>query len=433
MNVSTNSLIDFELTCVNLNDNDMAHSGYPDEIEELRRGADARGTAAADINSVTVVMADAAALVPSAFSGTSGTDADSWMRRFANYCQYRRLEGDDRLPLFRLLLTDAAADWMQSLPEEMCDDFEEVQAAFRKRFITDAASKSVNVAALWNRKQRHDESAEDFINSTRRLATRIPVEDEALVCHAAIQGLREDTRRFVMLRGAETLDQVMTAARLAEATAIQTTTSGDKAVLRELDDLKRMFSRLIEASTSNKTTVDVNSLTANMATSAAQPSSVATATPAFSVQYVVPTSQQVQGPAGRGNFRGRGRGLRRRGWGPRWNPYSGPPVMSTPYGYVQPYAAPYGPYAQAAPPEQTFSNTMRQPFQMSAATQPFQPQVTTPPVTAQTNQATTTNSVVCSRCGRYHDHNSCPASVALCYRCGLTGHFARCCNVMLPQ
>ena len=286
MNVSTNSLIDFELNVRELKR--QRHDTFR-LLRQNRRAASrrqCRGRAAADINSVTVVMADAAALVPSAFSGTSSTDADSWMWRFANYCQYRCLEGDDLLPLFHLLLTDAAADWMQSLQEEMSDDFDEVQAAFHKRFITDAASKSVNVAALWNRKQRHDESAEDFINSTKRLATRIPVEDEALVCHAAIQGLREDTRRLVMLRGTEMLDQVMTAARLAEVTAIQTKTSGDKVALRELDDLKRIFSRLIKASTSNKIAVDVNSLTANMATSEAQPSSVATATPAFSVQYL---------------------------------------------------------------------------------------------------------------------------------------------------
>jgi len=41
MNVSTNSVIDFELPCANLNDDDMAHSGYSDKIEELRRGGNA--------------------------------------------------------------------------------------------------------------------------------------------------------------------------------------------------------------------------------------------------------------------------------------------------------------------------------------------------------------------------------------------------------
>jgi len=74
----------------------------------------------------------------------------------------------------------------------------------------------------------------------------------------------------------------------------------------------------------------------------------------------------------------------------------------------------------SCPMSQLSPNTMRQPFQMSTATQTFQPQATIPPVTVQTNQATTTNSVVCSRCGRYHDNNSCPGSVALSYRCGLT-------------
>ena len=436
MNVTSNSLVDLEL---DVSDSEMAYnvndarqpsmlSGCPSSRDEPRRDVEAIDRATANVNAVTVVMADAS-LVPPAFSGASVSDADAWLRRFNNYCDYRRLEGDDRLPLFRLLLVDAAADWLQSLPERITDDFGAIQVAFRERFITDAASKSVNVAALWNRKQRHDESAEDFINSTRRLATRIPVEDETLVCHAAIQGLRDETKRFVMLRGAQTLDQVMTAARLAEATAVQAPASSDKAVLRELDDLKRMFGRLIASSTSGKTAVDVSSLTAAPSTSEGQPSTVAPATPAFAVQYVVPATQQVQGPADRGNFRGRGRGLRRRGWGPRWNPSSGPPVMSTPYGCVQPYA-------QVVPPQPTVSNAMRHPFQTPTAAQPFQPQpwnATTSSVTPQMNHAGTTNGVVCSYCGRYHDNHGCPASAALCYRCNYIGHFARCCNVASPQ
>jgi len=376
------------------------------------------------INPVTVVMADAS-LVPPTFSGASGTDADSWVRRFTNYCEYRRLQEDERLPLFRLLLVDAAADWMQSLPREISNDFSAIQTAFRERFITDAASKSVNVATLWTRKQRQDESAEDFINSTRRLATRIPIEDEALVCHAAIQGLRDETKRFVMLRGAQTLDQVMTAARLAEATAAQAPASNDK-VLRELDDLKRMFSRLVASTAADKTVTvtDVNSLTPTPTVTDGQPPKVASANPAIAVQYVVPATQQIPTSSrGRGNLRGRGRGLRRREWGPRWNPYNGLTVPMAPYGYAPPYMTPY---AQTVAPQPTFANATRQPLQMSAAAQPFQPQeanATTGPMNPQMRP----NRVVCSSCGRNHDNNNCPASVVQCYRCGFLGHYARCC------
>jgi len=94
-------------------------------------------------------------------------------------------KGNDRLPLFRLLLVDEAADLVQGLPERVADDFEKVQTAFQEGlFITDAASKTANVATLWNRKEQWRNS-EDFINATKRLASKIPVRDEALICHAA--------------------------------------------------------------------------------------------------------------------------------------------------------------------------------------------------------------------------------------------------------
>jgi len=94
------------------------------------------------------------------------------------------------------------------------------------------ASKTANVAALWSRRQRDEEPAEDFINATKRLAAKIPIRDEVLVCHAAIQGLKDEIKRFVMLRGAQTLEEVTQAARLAEATAAQVPASADRVLLR---------------------------------------------------------------------------------------------------------------------------------------------------------------------------------------------------------
>jgi len=83
------------------------------------------------INPVTIVMGDTdTSLIPPAFSRLSGIDADSSVRRFANYCEYRHVVGDDRLPLFRLLLVDAATDWLQVLSEDVIDEFEAVQPSY---------------------------------------------------------------------------------------------------------------------------------------------------------------------------------------------------------------------------------------------------------------------------------------------------------------
>jgi len=130
--------------------------GCPSSRDEPRWDFEATDRATANVNAVTVVMGDAS-WVPLAFSGASRSNADAWIRRFNNYCDFRRLQGHDRLPLFRLLLVDAAADWVQGLPARVADDLEAVQTAFQVRFVTNAASKTANVAALWNRKQQSGE------------------------------------------------------------------------------------------------------------------------------------------------------------------------------------------------------------------------------------------------------------------------------------
>jgi len=178
MDISVDSQIDF---VINMDrENEPASARYDQ----------AQGNGAT-VTRVTVVMADPS-LVPPTFSGASSIDADAWFRRFLNYAEFRRLEGDDRLPLFRLLLVDAAADWVHGLPEETANSFDEVAELFHERFVSNVASKTANVAALWSRRQRDEEPAEDFINATKRLAAKIPIRDEVLVCHAAIQGLKDE-------------------------------------------------------------------------------------------------------------------------------------------------------------------------------------------------------------------------------------------------
>ena len=121
-------------------------------------------------------MADGS-LVPLAFNGTSRTDADAWIRKFINYCNFHHLEADDRLPLLKLLLVDTASDWIQGLPGDVAENFDMVLESFREKFITNAAYKIAKLHQFWNRRQQDGQSAEDFINATRRIATKIPVTD----------------------------------------------------------------------------------------------------------------------------------------------------------------------------------------------------------------------------------------------------------------
>ena len=424
MNVSIDSQIDFIVDLESIERADMSITRQPSMfIGNCDRDPEVpRGPAPAPMP----IIADSS-LAPLPFSGASGTDADAWLRRFQNYCDYRRLHGADRLPLFRLLLVDAASDWALGLAADIADNFDAVVDAFRARFVTNAAAKTANVAALWSRKQQQGETAEDFVNAMRRLAAKIPIQDETLICHAAIRGLQDETRRFVMLRGAETIDDIIVAARLAEATAVLTPTSNDKVVLKELGDLKAMFSRLI--ATADAPGLNVN----NMA--AARPVQESVLPPSTSgPRDARPTAQ----------YRGRGRGRRGQQWRPRYGP---PPMNVLPNSYGQPYAPP--PTSQVSGGFVPTAATSMVPPNVNAASfqQPytFLPAPQTQPMYCQQvpaapgQQATSTQAssppawIRCDLCGRYHGNRPCTAISAVCHRCGMTGHFARCCAVVLPN
>ena len=92
-------------------------------------------------------------LAPPIFSGASRVDADAWLHRFLQYVDYKRLGDEQRLQLFKLLMTDAAADWLRALPDEATRDFQDVMKKSNDRFVANAACKNANVAALWNRRQ----------------------------------------------------------------------------------------------------------------------------------------------------------------------------------------------------------------------------------------------------------------------------------------
>ena len=398
MDISTDSVVDFVL------DEGMAEPRHPEQHEPDHRR---HGEAARDVNTITTVIMADASLVPPAFNGTSGTDADAWIRKFINYCEFRHLASDDRLPLLKLLLVDAASDWVQGLPVDVAENFDRVLESFRDKFVTNAVAKIANLHEFWNQRQQQGQSAEDFINATRRLAAKIPVTDNAVICHAAINGLRDDVKRFVVLKGAETLDDVIAAARLAEAAALHVPDTGDKTMAKDIQDLKAMFVKLVTCSSpeSNQPAVG-NVVPTPTATTARGPATLNST-----------TTQQVRGRANGRRFGGRGRGFRdgRPQWQPRWAPYD---QQAGAYQYIPTFAVP------TATPTATR-------FQPTAQT--FVPQRQQTAVQNGTSTATNNTGLHCYNCGRIHVNGSCFARSAICFQCGVVGHFARCCALVNSQ
>ena len=426
MNVSTNSLVDFE---VELLDDEMLEDERSSSflgmrssaVDDFRREHNRLLTEAGDGGSAAG-QTDDVSLAPPRFSGASRVDADAWLHRFVYYAEYKRLNDEQQIQLFKLLMSDAAADWMRALPREAMVSFKELAQRFSDRFIANAASKNANVAALWGRRQRTHETAEEFVTAMQRIAARIPVNDADLVRHAIVHGLKDDIRRFVLMSRCTSIEEVMEAARLAEATADDVPATADRAMLKQL---ATQVSAIQEAVNKMANAPAAPAPSTDNAVNAIRDSSASGNT----------TSGPPSGRNAASNFRGRGRGGRARDWTPRhpWNgqfggqpfwPAYGPPMAYTGFP-ATPMLTPHGVAPQQVPP--TVNATAAASPAMPAAGQQQWTQAST--ATAPPNSAPLSGFVsVCAACGRGHEPTvACRALSAQCFWCAQVGHFARCC------
>jgi len=81
-------------------------------------------------------MSSDASFAPPPFKGLPSEDAERWLRRFTYYVAYRKLSDDDALQLFKLLLSDTAADWLESLDDTDKHSIRSISKCFIERFET---------------------------------------------------------------------------------------------------------------------------------------------------------------------------------------------------------------------------------------------------------------------------------------------------------
>ena len=96
------------------------------------------------------VMADVAHLK---FRGVVSENAKAWIRQFNNFCEYRDYNAEKAKQLFKVLLIDSVAVWFDSLPETVREDWTQLQAAFRTRYMPAKFLKYQHAGELFNSKQ----------------------------------------------------------------------------------------------------------------------------------------------------------------------------------------------------------------------------------------------------------------------------------------
>jgi len=74
--------------------------------------------------------------------------------------------------LFKVLLVDSAASWLESVDAATANDWTALQAAFKERYTTASFLKYQHANELFNKKQEK-ESVADFVQKCKILLNRL--------------------------------------------------------------------------------------------------------------------------------------------------------------------------------------------------------------------------------------------------------------------
>jgi len=134
---------------------------------------------------------------------------------FEKYTAYRGSSDADKLHLLALLLRDAAGNWYDGLDENIKTDWTTLREAFNQRFEDTEVLRWRRSQELHQHVQGQTESADDYIAAIRKLTRSVGVGE--LERYVIQRGLRPELRKSVILAQPTSVDEILTAARLAEA------------------------------------------------------------------------------------------------------------------------------------------------------------------------------------------------------------------------
>jgi len=178
---------------------------------------------------------------PLNFLGVVSENADAWLKQLINYCEYKAYDGDKTKALFKVLLTECAAVWFESLEVAIQNDWTQLKAAFLAHHATPEFMKYKHANELFNSKQG-DRSVDDFCAYMQNLAREVNADDHMLR-YALLNGLRSDIKNHVIRSQPTTWKDLVDVAKVGEMCVPETTTTGSSLTIQlELiqDQLKEL-------------------------------------------------------------------------------------------------------------------------------------------------------------------------------------------------
>jgi len=265
-----------------------------------------------------VNMAEERTLLPNPFRGAPDEDASEFWRRLENYCTYKGHDAANKLCLAKAMLVESSCDWLENLPDEKKNSFQNLETAFKERYVKPSILRYRSAREIFDRKQAPDESVESHVNRLQSLNKKVDVGQETLL-YAFLSGLKPPIASFVMGKNPANFPEAVDAARIAEFSTVEGSSKSDQQLFDQMSEVRRDIQRLAQRYDSMSLTASVQSdgdkrtperkvtfQEPRQRSVSPKPNMFVPRTPMFRGQPF-----QAQGPRyGAQAFRGRGRNIR---------------------------------------------------------------------------------------------------------------------------
>jgi hypothetical protein len=345
-----------------------------------------------------ILFSDSTINIPP-FSGAGTEDVTRWLQRFKNFADFRGLSDRGRAQLLQLLCKDVAADFLESLDDEIKGSFDGpggLREAFIKRFELPQTLLWKRAADVWHREQSASESVETYMAAIINLAKKADIKDEGQIIAAMIHGFKPSIKQAVLQRPMATVQQIMESARIAEAAAVEVSDVKEISELtRNLQDLTTLVKELVTA-------------------------------PARAVRAVTPPRQV------RFEDRQRSPSPANRDRSTQHTTQTRPSRRETNinHGPTQDWTNEAGYPASGNRSHQWNGQRSSNQFRPSA---PQNGRYNPRQAASANNYPSGQPSFVCGRCSLQHPRGQCPAYGQICRKCLATGHYGRACRATQQQ
>lgn len=181
------------------------------QIQEVPNMADPQDNAVDDELNVRGLEA---LIRPTKFTGYTSDDTQDFLDKFDGWAELKNYDNARRLRLFPRLLESVAKNWFEDLEEDVQDNWDQLRAAFEGKFNAPDAKMS-RYRQLRQRRQKKDESVEEYIKSMQKLGSSLGKAEQDLI-YSIIEGLSDPIKDQLALHDITSFGQLDRLAQAAE-------------------------------------------------------------------------------------------------------------------------------------------------------------------------------------------------------------------------